>query len=183
LGDLDPDATIRPWDPVADAGYEQNPPISPDGRRIAYVGQGIRGTNPPELHVQAIGSIDPVRLRHNNPGEDNGSPAWDPTSRTVAALRTTAGKRFARILLTPAQRGASSDLGVDGVVATGRLAWSPDGRNLAFTRLRGPEQGVIYEFSIKDRTLREVHSGVAARLIAARNSTPIVVNWHSNETR
>lgn len=137
-------------------GYEQNPAISPDGSHIAYVGQGIRGTNPLELYVQAIGSIDPVRLTHNSPGEENRSPAWDPASRTVAVLRTAAGKRFARILLTPAQGGASSDLGVDGVVATGRLAWSPDGKKLAFTRLHGPEQGVIYEFSIKDRTLRQV---------------------------
>jgi hypothetical protein len=41
-------------------GYEQNPAISPDGSQIAYVGQGIHGTNPFELYVQAIGSTDPV---------------------------------------------------------------------------------------------------------------------------
>ena len=72
-------------------GYEQNPAISPDGRQIAYVGQGVHGTNPLELYVQAIGSTDPVRLTHNRPGEENHSPAWDPTGATLAVLRTVGG--------------------------------------------------------------------------------------------
>jgi serine/threonine protein kinase/WD40 repeat protein len=137
-------------------GYEQNPAISPDGRRIAYVGQGVHGTNPLELYVQAIGSTDPVRLTHNRPGEENRSPAWDRTGATLAVLRTVPGTRLARILLIPARGGAGSDLGVDRVLAMGGLVWSPDGRTLAFTRLHGSDQGVIYEWSINDRTLRQV---------------------------
>jgi eukaryotic-like serine/threonine-protein kinase len=137
-------------------GYEQNPAISPDGRQIAYVGQGVHGTNPLELYVQAIGSTDPVRLTRNSPGEDNYSPAWDRTSRTIAVLRTVAGTLFARILLIPTLGGTASDLGVDRVLWTGHLDWSPDGTKLAFTMLHGSDQGVIYEWSIKDRTLRQV---------------------------
>lgn len=137
-------------------GYEQNPAISPDGRQIAYVGQGVHGTNPLELYVQAIGSTDPVRLTHNGPGEENYSPAWDPTGGTVAVLRTVAGSRFGRILLIPALGGTGSDLGVDRVLATGHLDWSPDGKKLAFTRLQGADQAVIYEWTIKDRILRQV---------------------------
>ena len=75
---------------------------------------------------------------------------------TLAVLRTLAGTRFARILLIPTLGGAGSDLGIDGVLATGRLAWSPDGKKLAFARLHGSDQGVIYEFSLDDRTLRQV---------------------------
>jgi serine/threonine protein kinase/Tol biopolymer transport system component len=137
-------------------GYERHPAISPDGRQIAYVGQGVHGTNPLELYVQAIGSTDPVRLMHNRPGEENRSPAWDPTGATLAVLRTVGGTRFARILLVPVLGGAGSDLGVDRVLAMSGLDWSPDGKTLAFARLEGSDQGVIYEFSIDHRTLRQV---------------------------
>jgi serine/threonine protein kinase/WD40 repeat protein len=137
-------------------GYEQNPAISPDGTQIAYVGQGVHGTNPLDLYVQPVGSTDPVRLTHNGPGEENYSPAWDPTGRTIAVLRTVPGTPFARVLLIPTLAGTASDLGVDRILWTGRLDWSPDGTKLAFTRLHGSDQGVIYEWSIKDRTLRQV---------------------------
>jgi eukaryotic-like serine/threonine-protein kinase len=137
-------------------GYEENPAISPDGRQIAYVGQGVHGTNPLELYVQAIGSTNPVRLTHNRPDEVNRSPAWDPTGATIAVLSSVARTRFARILLVPALGGAVSDVGIDGVLATGRLAWSPDGETLAFARLHGSDQGIIYEWSTHDRTLRQV---------------------------
>jgi serine/threonine protein kinase/Tol biopolymer transport system component len=137
-------------------GYEQNPAISPDGKQIAYVGQGIHGTNPLELYVQAIGSTDPARLTQNRPGEENRSPAWDPTGATLAVLRSVGGTRFGRILLVPALGGTGSELDVDRVLAVGGLAWSPDGKTLAFARLDGSEQGVIYEFSINHRALRQV---------------------------
>jgi serine/threonine protein kinase/Tol biopolymer transport system component len=137
-------------------GYEENPAISPDGRQIAYVGQGVHGTNPLELYVQAIGSTDPVRLTQNRPDEMDRSPAWDPTGTTLAVLRTVPGTRFGRILFIPALGGAVSDVGIDRVLATGRLAWSPDGETLAFARLLGFDQSIIYEWSIHDRTLRQV---------------------------
>ncbi len=120
------------------------------------MGQGVHGTNPLELYVQAIGSTNPVRLTHNRPDEINRSPAWDPTGATLAVLRTVAGTRFARILLIPALGGAVSDVGIDRVLATGRLAWSPDGETLTFARLHGSDQSIIYEWSIHDRTLRQV---------------------------
>jgi Tol biopolymer transport system component len=137
-------------------GYGENPAISPDGRLIAYVGQGIHGTNPLELYVQAIGSTDPLRVTHNRLGEENRRPAWDRTGGALAVLRTVGGTRLARILLMPARGGVGSDLGVDGVLASGRLAWSPDGKTLAFARLRGLNQSVIYECSVRGRTLRQV---------------------------
>jgi Tol biopolymer transport system component len=79
-------------------------------------------------------------------------------------------------------------LGVDGVLATGRLAWSPDGKKLAFTRLHGSDQGVIYDFSINNRTLRQASfprpgqtdccpefSPNSRRLAFKRNEVEIVV--------
>jgi serine/threonine protein kinase/dipeptidyl aminopeptidase/acylaminoacyl peptidase len=136
-------------------GYEQNPAISPDGSRIAYVGQGLHGTNPLELYVQAIGSTDPLRLTRNRPGVENRSPAWSPKGDKLAVLETIPGTRFARILLMPAQGGTGSDLAVDNVLATGRLAWSSSGKKLAFTRLNGADQGVIYELTIDSGALRQ----------------------------
>ncbi len=118
-------------------GYEQNPAISPDGKQIAYVGQGVRGTGPLELYIQSIGSTDPQRLTHNRPGEENRSPAWDVTGKRLAVLQTIVDTRFARILLVPTDGRAASDLGIDKVWAAGRLAWSPDGKD---TGVRPPSR-------------------------------------------
>jgi eukaryotic-like serine/threonine-protein kinase len=76
-------------------GYQQDPAISPDGKEIAFVGQGKEGTNPLELYVQLIGSTDPLRLTTVSPGWVDRSPTWNPSATQIAFLCTRApGQNF-----------------------------------------------------------------------------------------
>jgi Tol biopolymer transport system component len=136
-------------------GYQEHPAISPDGKTIAFVGQGKTGSDPLEVYVQLIGSTDPLRLTTVSAGFADRSPVWNPSATRIAFLRMRIGQRFARILSVPALGGAETDFGVESVLSTGRLAWSPDGRTLAFTRLDETNEGAIFELSLLDRSLRQ----------------------------
>jgi hypothetical protein len=136
-------------------GYEQNPAISPDGRQIAYVGQGIRGTNPLELYVQAIGSIDPVRLTRHSPGEENRSPAWDPLaarSRCCEPLPASDSREF----FSHPPRGSEFRLRCRRRRGDGPFGLEPERQKARVHSPAGSRKGVIYQFSTKDRTLRQV---------------------------
>jgi eukaryotic-like serine/threonine-protein kinase len=135
-------------------GYQQDPAISPDGKEIAFVGQGKNGKNPLEVYVQLIGSTDPLRLTSVSANSADRFPVWDPSSTRIAFLRTRPGERFARILTIPALGSAETDLGIPSVLATGGLSWSPDGRFLAFAGATGPNEGAIFELSLLDHSVR-----------------------------
>jgi serine/threonine protein kinase len=136
-------------------GYQEDPAISPDQKEIAFVSQGNRGTDPLDVYVQLIGSTDPLRLTHGPVGSAERSPVWNPVATTIAFLRTLAGERFARILTISVLGGAETDLGVERALGTGRLAWNPNGRTLAFTGLDDKEQSAIFELSFADHKIRQ----------------------------
>jgi serine/threonine protein kinase len=136
-------------------GYQENPAISPDGKEIAFSGQGKDGSNPLEVYVQLIDSTDPLRLTRVPAGSADYSPVWDPSATKIAFLRTRSDERFGRILMIPALGGSETDLGVDGVLATGRLAWNPNGRTLAFTHAGRTGEGAIFELSLADNTIHQ----------------------------
>ena len=169
-------------------GYQENPAISPDGKEIAFVGQGKDGSRSFEVYVQLIGSTDPLRLTSVSAGSADRFPVWDPGSTRVAFLRTRRGERFARILTIPALGGAETDLGIPSVLATGGLSWSPDGRFLAFAAATGPNEGAIFELSLLDHSVRRrslaipsqticcpVYDPSGARLAFNRSGMEIVV--------
>jgi serine/threonine protein kinase/WD40 repeat protein len=175
-------------------GYQEHPSISPDGKTIAFVGQGSTGSDPLELYVQLIGSTDPLRLTTISADSTDRSPVWNPSATKIAFLRTHAGERFARILIVPALGGAETDLGVESVLSTGRLAWSPDGRALAFSGARGANESAIFELSLPDHSVRQLsfpHAGqsdccpqydpAGNRLAFKRNEVEIVVVGRGRE--
>ena len=169
-------------------GYQEDPAISPDSKEIAFIGQGKDGNRPFEVYVQLIGSTDPLRLTSVSADSTDRSPVWDPSSTRIAFLRTRRGERFARILTVSALGGAETDLGIPSVLATGRLAWSPDGQLLAFAGATGTNEGAIFELSLLDHSLRQrsfpapgqtdccpVYDPSGARLAFDRNGVEIVV--------
>jgi Tol biopolymer transport system component len=175
-------------------GYQEDPAISPDGKEIAFVGQGKDGSNPLEVYVQLIGSTDPLRLTKVPAGSADRSPVWDPSAARIAFLRTRSGERFARILMIPALGGGETDLGLDGVLSSGRLAWSPNGRTLAFAGSDRAAQGAIFELSLPDHTIRQrsfpaygqndccpQYDPSGKRLAFKRNEVEIVVTGADHE--
>ncbi|MBV8866146.1 MAG: PD40 domain-containing protein, partial [Acidobacteriaceae bacterium] len=175
-------------------GYQQDPAISPDGKEIAFVGQGKDGNNPLELYVQLIGSTDPLRLTNVPAGTEDGSPVWNPSATRIAFLRSRANEPFARMLTISALGGSETDLGMDKVVGSGRLSWNPNGRTLAFARSVGTDQSAIFELSFSDRKVRQrsfpaggqtdccpVYDPSGARLAFKRNDMEIVVIGHGRE--
>ncbi|MBV9264662.1 MAG: PD40 domain-containing protein, partial [Acidobacteriaceae bacterium] len=84
--------------------------------------------------------------------------------------------------------GSETDLGIDKVAGSGRVAWSPDGRTLAFARSIGKDQSAIFELSFSDRKIRQrsfpapgetdwcpVYDPSGSRLAFNRNGEEIVV--------
>lgn len=170
------------------AGHQQHPSISPDGKAIAFVGQGKDGIRPPEVYVQRIGSTDPLRLTTVSSDSADRSPMWDPSATRIVFLRARRTERLARILMIPADGGAEIDLGIPSVLANGRLAWRPDGSQLAFAGASGTNKGAIFEFSLVDHSVRQrsfpapgegdccpVYDPSGARLAFKRNEVEIVV--------
>ena len=169
-------------------GYQEDPAISPDGKEIAFVGQGKDGNNPLEVYVQLIGSTDPLRLTNVPAGVEDRSPVLNPSATRIAFLRTRTDERFARILTISALGGSETDLGMGKVISPGRLTWSPNGRTLAFARSVRKDQGAIFELSFSDHKVRQrsfpadgqtdccpVYDRSGQRLAFRRNATDIVV--------
>ncbi len=169
-------------------GYEEDPAISPDGKEIAFVGQGKDGDSPFEVYVQLIGSTDPLRLTNIPAGAQDRSPVWNPNATRLAFLRSRTGEPFARILTISALGGSETDLGLDKVVAPGKLAWSPNGRTLAFARSVGKDQDAIFELSFSDHKVHQrsfpaggqsdccpQYDPRGEQLAFRRNSTEIVI--------
>jgi serine/threonine protein kinase/Tol biopolymer transport system component len=135
-------------------GYQEDPAISPDGKEIAFVGQGKDGDDPFEVYVQLIGSTDALRLTNVPAGTADRSPVWNPSATRIAFLRSRANEPFARILTISALGGIETDLGMNNV-SPGKLAWSRDGRTLAFARSVGKDQNAIFELSLSDHDLHQ----------------------------
>jgi Tol biopolymer transport system component len=145
--------------------YYRSPSWSPDGKHIAFVGEGIRG----ESALIVIPSVG-ARVEIDNPRPDSffdtGWPAWSPdgkrlafrqgirrglTADIVETIRVIepGGTYAARVWATTPERydllvgkqplisAASSQGGPDvSAPRCSAISWSPDGTKLAFTIAR-----------------------------------------------
>jgi Tol biopolymer transport system component len=113
--------------------FELNPALSPDGNQVAFTWSGETQDNY-DIYIKVIGSTPPLRLT-TNPVED-ASPAWSPDGRTIAFLRRLGGDRN-EVRLIPALGGSERKLAEIRIRTRNdqrlsSLAWSPDGRRIAF---------------------------------------------------
>lgn len=114
---------------LAKIAVPEQPAISPDGSRVAYVlrTQDIEADRP-DTSLWQVGTdgSEPVRLTQ---GPADSTPVWSPDGSRLAFLRATDGP--AQVWLLPASAGEATQL-TELPLGAGRPTWSPDGSRIAF---------------------------------------------------
>jgi Tol biopolymer transport system component len=116
-----------------DRAEDTHPDISPDGKRVVFVGN--RGGHPNIWSMRSDGG-DPKNLTQDQGGNDN--PAWSPDGRQIAFQSSRIDGRM-RIFLMNADGAGQHPAGP----ASGeRPAWSPNGKRIAYQSARDDLSGI-----------------------------------------
>ena len=129
-----PPASGPPATPLTSyPGSENTPTLSPDGSQIAFSWNGPAQDNF-DIYFKLVGAGEPRQLT-SHPAQD-AKPAWSPNGARIAFLRFTS-ERAAELMVIPALGGAERRIATVYPVQSWdmpfpNLAWTPDGRWLAF---------------------------------------------------
>jgi len=129
-------------------GVERHPAFSPDGTQVAFV--ELDGQNS-GIYTALVDGEKPLRLTRS---PNDCCPAWSPDRRQVAFLHLS--EKEADIYVIPALGGTERRLYTMTRPAYAYLAWSPDGKILAFPE-GNPDSGQsqITFLSLADATRRQ----------------------------
>ncbi len=119
-----PGAPARPCRCLA-GDYDTQPAWSPDGRLLAFVRGGT-------LRVVRRDGSSERRVR-SPPRAEAARPAWSTRGR-LAFVRTIRTGRTRHELVTADADGGNERVVVRGAFGFRSIAWSPDGRSIAFVR-------------------------------------------------
>ena len=120
--------------------------FAPDGNRIAFVQakfvttpDGGRLYQPASLQIMPISGGPSTQLTHGN--LDVQKPRWSPDGRRIAFLDAT-GSHQARLCVVAVSSGKVKRLTKREIF--GEIAWSPDGKTLAYFRLKEGKKSSHY---------------------------------------
>lgn len=142
-------------------GIEISPAFSPGtGDRVAFSWRGKQQDNW-DIYVQVVGAGNPLRLTEHPASDHN--PAWSPNGRFVAFARFEKGK--CEIRKVPALGGAEIKLADCEFNEVPALAWSPDGKWLAWPdRAQAEEPFRIVLFALESSQKRVLTAPPAGSL-------------------
>ena len=136
-------ANLRITPITAVTGLVDGPAFSPDGRQIAFTGDGPDRRRP-DVYLQLVSGGTPLRLTFSKTGFVS-NPAWSPDGREIAFSRCDGkadGIYTVPVLGGPERKLTSNTcLFWDG----GRPLWTPDGRSLLLADVchRGGPRGIM----------------------------------------
>lgn len=108
-------------------GLELTPSFSPDGKSITFSWSGETGGRR-NIYVRPLGAETPLRVT-DSPADDD-YPVWSPDGGSIAFVRCQANE--CGVYLVSAVGGPARKLADTGAKESLDLAWSPDGKWLAF---------------------------------------------------
>lgn len=114
-------------------GPENDPNLSPDGSRVAFVWDQGDGGNF-DIYIKQIGVETPLRLTSD--AADDSSPAWSPDGQELAFVHSENGTYS--LYLVPTAGGSARKIFDLGERAVRNVTWSPDGTTLAFSAEQTP---------------------------------------------
>jgi Tol biopolymer transport system component len=146
-------------------GDEVDPSFSPDGSQVAFSWGGNKSENR-DIYVLPVGGQHPLRLTQD-PADDI-SPAWSPDGESIAFIRR-ADQHSGNIMLVPALGGPERLLHAMRMspqptvtdIDQRRLAWSPDGKWLAFTNQLSSGDHALFLLSLENGAIRPLFPGRA----------------------
>jgi dipeptidyl aminopeptidase/acylaminoacyl peptidase len=118
---------------VFDLEHAVDPQISPDGRRVAYVRMSFDvRKDAPRANLWLVGANGEDHRPLLSGPDSHGAPRWSPDGTRLAYVSDSGGNPQLHVRwLDTGDTAVVTDL----TEAPGELAWSPDGRWLAFTML------------------------------------------------
>ncbi|MDA8019781.1 MAG: winged helix-turn-helix domain-containing protein [Thermoanaerobaculia bacterium] len=133
-------------------GREQHAALSPEGDRVAFSWVDAEEQNA-DIYVQAIEAGSAMRLT-DNPAPELG-PTWSSDGQHIAFLRYT--PEGCTIVVAASGGGDERQLAACGPNPSADLAWSPDGRWLAFPNRDSPDgPSSLYLLSVEGGTKRRL---------------------------
>jgi acylaminoacyl-peptidase len=125
-----PAPPLQPLD-VFDLQWASDPQISPDGRNIAYVRMGFDIKTDRARGVVWLTGVDGKHARPLSSAAHSASPRWSPDGTRLAYLGAAADGST-QLFVYWAESGVTAAIS-NFTESPGSLAWSRDGRWLAFT--------------------------------------------------
>jgi dipeptidyl aminopeptidase/acylaminoacyl peptidase len=134
--------------------FIQSAEISPDGRRVAYVVSTYDESEDADVHHIWLYNKASGTGRQLTFGQyKHSDPVWSPDGRTLAFISNRSGKE--QLLLIPMDGGEARPLTNMAQGIAGKLAWSPDGGQIAFSARTTPDDEP--DFSKPYRVSRHVY--------------------------